>query len=140
MIGGLLSSFDLSQRNAGIHGGIVKHTAEVRFGHKMTAGAGGEVTAAREKLHRLLVDFFVTAVCVLFCRRRFGECGRVKNNKIVRRTAFFLKVGQKIENIGLKESHARKKTVQFRVMLRHGKRVGRHVHGRHRSGACGRGV
>ena len=66
MIGRLLSSLDLPQRDLCICSGTAKHFAEKLIRHEMRARAGSQITAARKKLHSLQIDFLIKRKYVFF--------------------------------------------------------------------------
>ena len=67
MIGSLLAELDLSERDAGIARCFLHHLHEELFPHKMRAGAGRQISAARQDLHRTVVDLLVAAEGFMDC-------------------------------------------------------------------------
>ena len=73
MVGGLAAVLDLAQGDGGVGGRFAEHLAEEVRGHKVGAGAGGQIAAARQELHGFEIDLFIAPVGVFHGGPALGE-------------------------------------------------------------------
>ena len=83
MVGALLARFDLAQLDARVVRGAVEHFDEQLLRRKMAARAGREVAAARQELHRAVVDLLIARHRPLRRPSALGEGGRVEDDEVV---------------------------------------------------------
>ena len=83
VIGRLLPCLYLTERDAGIGGGIMKHGFKKALRHKMRTGTGSQIASAREQLHRLHINLLISANSVFYGISAFSKRGRIENDIVI---------------------------------------------------------
>ena len=115
MVGGLLSAFDLTELNACIHSGVVKHSAKQFIGHKVRTGAGGKIAAPWQQLHGLGVDSLITLYRIGNRLAALGKRRRIENYVVIFAFLPSLKLCQKVKHILADKAHAFAQSVELRI-------------------------
>ena len=82
MVGRLLARLNLPQRNPGVGRRLVQHLDEQALGHKVGAGAGSEISPARQQAHRPQVYLLVATRRALHRLAGLGEGRRVEDDEV----------------------------------------------------------
>ena len=119
MVRRLLTCFNLAQRYVGILRRIMQHLHEEFLLHEVRAGAGSQIAAARQQLHRLEVDFLIAADSILHRAAGLRKGRRVEDDEVILVRMLVEQLAQQIKNVCLESVHNLVIAVDFGIMVGH---------------------